>query len=71
MIIRINDVRKVNVSIRQIVTTVFLIRGHLRSDFKSSRSMITSLSTVAVNKPIKMLRHKVPHLSHLFKLSLC
>jgi hypothetical protein len=40
MIIRMNGVKKVNVSFRQIVTTVFLIWGHLRSDYKSCRSMI-------------------------------
>jgi hypothetical protein len=40
MIIRMNSVKKVNVSVRQIVTTVFLIRGHLTSDYKSRRSMI-------------------------------
>ncbi len=40
MIIRMNSVRKVNISVRQIVTTFFLIRGHLRSDYKSHRSTI-------------------------------
>ncbi len=38
MIIRMNSVKKVNVSVRQIVTTVFLIQGQLRSDYKSRRS---------------------------------
>jgi hypothetical protein len=40
MIIRMNSVTKVNVSVRQIVTTIFLIQGHLRSDYKSHRSTI-------------------------------
>ncbi len=43
MTIRMNDVRKVNVSVRQIVTTVFLIWGHFRSDYKSRRSIIKVL----------------------------
>ncbi len=40
MIIRMNSVTKVNVSVRHIVTAVFLIWGHLRSDYKSCRSTI-------------------------------
>jgi hypothetical protein len=40
MIIRMDRVKKVIVSVRQIVTTVYLIPGHLGSDYKSRRSMI-------------------------------
>ncbi len=40
MIIRMNSVKEVNVSVRQFVTTVFPIQGHLRSDYKSHSSMI-------------------------------
>jgi len=40
MIIRMNRVERLIVSIRQFVITVFLIQGHLRSYYKSRRSMI-------------------------------
>jgi hypothetical protein len=42
MIIRMNGVKNANVSVRQIVTTVFFNWGHLRSDYKSHRSMIAA-----------------------------
>jgi hypothetical protein len=40
MIIRIKRVKRLRISVRQIVITVFLMQGHLRSDYKSRRSMI-------------------------------
>ncbi len=40
MIIRIKTVKRLSISVRQIVIMVFLMRGHLRSDYKSRRSMI-------------------------------
>jgi hypothetical protein len=43
MIIKTQDVKKVNVSVRQNVTTVFLVWGHFRSNYKSHRSMIHGL----------------------------
>ncbi len=42
MIIRMKRVKRLNISVGQIVITVFLMRGHLRSDYKSRRSMIKS-----------------------------
>ncbi len=44
IIIWINRVKRLIVSIRQIVITVFLIREHLRSAYKSRRSLIIVLS---------------------------
>jgi hypothetical protein len=43
MIIRMERVKRLHVSVRQIVTTVFLIQGNLRSDYKSCRSIIEIL----------------------------
>jgi hypothetical protein len=40
MIIRMQDGKRVNISVRQIVTMVFLAWGHFRSDYKSPGSMI-------------------------------
>jgi hypothetical protein len=50
MIIGMNDVREVSVSVRQIVTTVFLVQGHLRSDYRSRRSMILSTQKFNYNQ---------------------
>ncbi len=49
MIIGMNNVRKANVSVRQIVTKVFLIQGNLRSDYKSHRSIIVANNLVYYN----------------------
>ncbi len=40
MIIRMERVKRLDISVRQIVITVLLILGHLRSDYKSRRSTI-------------------------------
>jgi hypothetical protein len=62
MIIRMNSVRKENIS----VTMVFLIPGHFRSDYKSRRSMIVYSScldsSVSQNAEVKIVP---PYLSVL------
>jgi hypothetical protein len=67
MIIRMNSVKKVNVSGRQIVTTVFLIQGHLRSDYKSSRSMIKPVIPLLLKMSALPMRLSLwPHFCEYF-----